>query len=293
MARTLRPLGGLLLALALQAATETESATQAPQRFVARADAVRVDVLVLRDRRLVQGLSPSDFEIRDNGVVQRIEGIEVEHLPLNLLCVFDTSSSVRGPRLAQLRDAGRALLARLQPGDRAALLSFANRVELLAPIGDDRSAMAAALDRMSGANRTSLRDAVFAGLALREADQGRTLLLLFSDGQDTASWLTRAQVIDTAKRTDVVAYAVAVRGASGRYGRFLDELTEETGGRVMIADSESDLGPTFVRILSEFRDRYVLTYQPAGVAGAGWHRLDVRLKGTRGTVVARRGYFSD
>src|SRR5206468_4123078 len=145
---------------------------------------------------------------------------------------------------------------------------------------------------------TSLRDAAFAGLALREADPGRTLLLIFSDGSDTSSWLKAPAVIEAAKRTDAVVYAVAIAEQRRletvkEAGKFLDNLTEETGGRVLFASSNSDLRATFTKTLAEFHDRYVLSYAPTGVSATGWHRLEVKLKGKRGKVTARRGYFAE
>jgi len=73
----------------------------------------------------------------------------------------------------------------------------------------------------------------------------------------------------------------------------LENVTEETGGRVLFASANSDLRVTFEKTLAEFRDRYVLSYVPTGVATSGWHRLEVKLKGKAGKVTARRGYFAE
>jgi VWFA-related protein len=190
--------------------------------------------------------------------------------------------------------------------DRVALLSFSTRVRLLSPLTSNRQQISAAFDTLEAHDATSLRDAAFAGLALRESDPGRTLLLIFSDGDDTSSWLTTPKVIETARRTDAVVYAVVVpsqrpfwtpQGATihtvKEAGKFLDSLTEETGGRVLFASSNSDLRANFTKTLAEFRDRYVLSYTPTGVSATGWHQLDVKLKGKRGKVTARRGYFAE
>jgi VWFA-related protein len=268
------------------------------ERFTSRAEAVRVDVLVTMGNKPVKGLGADAFEVLDSGVAQRVEQIEIERLPLNLVLVFDTSASVAGPRLQSLRDAGRALLDVLRDGDRVALVAFATRIRLLVPLTPARDPIRAGFDGLSGAGSTSLRDAAFAGLALREADPGRTLVLLFSDGADTSSWLTAAKVIEAAKRTDVVVYPVGFRRAAGRSlpnlpgpERFLESLARETGGRVMLAGGDADLRATFLDTLAEFRDRYVLSYNAVGVPSSGWHPIEVRLKGARGKVTARRGYF--
>jgi len=87
---------------------------------------------------------------------------------------------------------------------------------------------------------------------------------------------------------DPVVYAVAV-GRGGRHA-FLEDLTRSTGGRLFAIESTKDLRGTFVRVLDEFRRRYLLSYSPRGVAVSGWHRLGVRVPHRRVTVQARRGY---
>ena len=81
-------------------------------------------------------------------------------------------------------------------------------------------------------------------------------------------------------------------GATPRMA-FLHELTELTGGTLLDAGSTENLGATFERILDEFRQRYLISYTPAGVSRPGWHRLDVRVKGHVATVKARPGYLAD
>ena len=278
------------------------------QQFRSRTLGVRVDVLVTNGQQLVRGLEADDFELRDNGVVQSVSQIEIERIPLNLILVFDISTSVAGQRMRNLLRAGDALLDQLRAQDRVALLSFATRVRLLAPLTPSRQQIRGALLTLEAKGATSLRDAAFAGLALREDDPGRTLVLIFSDGDDTSSWLKMPAVLESAKRTDAVVYAVALPeeryvtsslfGRTGRVtyehaGKFLDRLTEETGGRVVFANSNSDIGATFMKALAEFRDRYVLSYSPTGVSPTGWHQLEVKLKNKSGKVTARRGYFAD
>src|SRR4051812_6034636 len=284
----------------------------AQQRFRSGTVGVRVDVLVARGQELVRGLDASDFELRDQGVLQNVSEIEVEQIPLNLILAFDTSGSVAGERMHSLVQAGQSLLDRLRSGDRVALLSFSTRVRLVAPLTSSRQQIDVAFATLGARGATSLRDAAFAALALREADPGRTLVLIFSDGTDTASWLRAADVIEAAKRTDSVVYAVAlaerrplVSISGGRVivhqdattvqeaGKFLEHLTAETGGRVLFANSNRDIRAAFTDTLAEFRDRYVLSYTPTGVSATGWHRLDVRLKEKSGKVPARRGYFAE
>jgi Ca-activated chloride channel homolog len=307
----------LQTACAVAAIIVGATVTIAAQKFRSGTIGVRVDVLVSRGQELVRGLNADDFEVRDEGVLQKVSQIEVEQIPLNLILAFDTSGSVAGERMHSLVQAGTALLEWLRPDDRVALLSFATRVRLLAPLTPSRQQIQGAFATLAAKGATSLRDAAFAALALRESDPGRTLVLIFSDGADTASWLHASAVIEAAKRTDAVVYAVAVteqryvyrltqRPGGGRAGitqamvipveeagKFLQHLTEETGGRVLFANSNKDLRAAFTQTLAEFRDRYVLSYTPTGVSPTGWHRLDVKLKVKTGKVTARRGYFAE
>src|SRR5438552_11472339 len=114
-------------------------------------------------------------------------------------------------------------------------------------------------------------------------------MFVFSDGLDTASWLAAQRVLDAAKRSDVVAYAVAVR--SPAKPEFLRDLTSLTGGKLFEVEKTEKLDSLFLGILEEFRQRYLVSYTPKGVAKEGWHKLDVRVR--RGsTVKARPGYQS-
>jgi VWFA-related protein len=127
------------------------------------------------------------------------------------------------------------------------------------------------------------------GMQVGASDAGRELLIVFSDGLDTASWLSADKVLDVAKRTDAVAYAVSVR--SRAKPEFLRDLVSFTGGRLFEVEKTDKLDSIFVDILQEFRRRYLISYAPRGVTKEGWHKLDVRVKGG-GTVKARPGYQS-
>jgi len=260
------------------------------QVFSARAEAVRVDVLVTDRRQLVRGLTPKDFEVFENGVPQTVDFATFEHLPVNVIVAFDMSGSVSGERLGQLQSASRMLLDRLKSGDRAGGLTFNHVVTVRASLTADLALARSALDHPDIQGETALVDASFSAMMIASGDSGRSLVIVFSDGVDTASWLTPDAVIDTAKRSDAVAYGVAAGTTTG--DPFLRRLSEQTGGSLLKIQSTKDLGATFVRILDEFRDRYVISYSPRGVTAGGWHRIEVRVKDRRYEVKARPGYLS-
>ncbi len=258
--------------------------------FSSRVEAVRVDVLVTDGGKPVRGLRAADFEVLDNGVRQTVDFVSAEQLPLNVVFTFDLSGSIVGERLANLREASHAVLDGLKADDQAALVTFNSAVLVGPGLTRDVRLVKAAIDRAEPTGNTSLVDASFAGLMLAEADVGRGLVIVFSDGVDTASWLGPKAALDVAKRSDAVVYAVSA-GLNSR-AEFLGDLTDQTGGRLFTIESTRDLSGVFLEVLDEFRQRYLLSYSPAGVSPGGWHPLTVRVKGRNATVRARPGYLA-
>lgn len=264
------------------------TATAQQPTFSSRVEAVRVDVLVKDRGQVVRGLGPQDFEVRDEGVLQDIDLVRLEQVPLNVILGLDVSQSVTGERLEHLLAASNTLLDRLNGDDRAALLTFSHAVRLRQELTGDIARVREALDAVEPIGQTSLVDGTSAAIALSGSDVGRSLLIVFSDGVDTSSFLSSDAVLQSARRADVVTYGVAVRSRISP--KFLRELGELTGGSVIEIESTKDLSQTFLRVLDEFRQRYLLSFTPRGVPTTGWHRLEVRVKGRRGTVSARAGY---
>lgn len=263
--------------------------------FRARVDAVRVDVLVTQGKRLVAGLTADDFEVLDNGVPQRVAVVTTTG-PVTVALVLDTSQSVEGDRLRGLIAASQRLVDMLRPGDVASLVTFSERLSLqVAPVGD-LAAMRTALADVRPRGVTAMWDALFAGVSLVSGGAGRSLVILLTDGGDNASWLTDAQVIDTVKRSDAVV-CVFIAGKTGTpmidWLAPLRTVAGESGGSVFTADWGTRLPQLLVSVLEEFRARYLLTFEPTGVRrDDGWHKLEVRLKGSKGRVQARPGYYA-
>ena len=284
------------------------------QTFRSGAEGVHVDALVLDGSRPVAGLRADDFELRDANVVQRIDTVAFEDVPLNVIFALDASESVQGEPLEHLKQAALAAIELLRGADQAAVLTFDDYVTLRADWTTDRATLSNAITAARSGGATALFDAAYAALTLRPPQPGRTLALVFSDGEDTASWLAGATAIDIARRNDAVVYAVELgqrRPWSPGYrldlhsgvqigptaakldlmDRFLPSLAQDTGGQVLNAARSDELRERFVRILTEFRTRYLITYSPQGVDKGGWHPIEVKLKNKKGKVTARRGYL--
>jgi Ca-activated chloride channel homolog len=279
----------LVLTASLLGATAVALEAQDPV-FSSKVEAVRVDVLVTDRDKAVVGLKPADFEVLDNGVRQQVDLVSFEQIPLNVVLALDMSESVSGDRLEQLRDASSGLLAALTTDDQAGLVTFTQRVVLGSRLTKDLDKVRQAMESpLYDAGETSIIDASFAAMMLGESDVGRGLVIVFSDGIDTASWLTDDSVLNTAKRSDVVVYAVSVQ--SRLKPEFLRELTAATGGRLYEIEKTANLSQVFLSVLEEFRHRYLISYTPTGVDRSGWHKLDVSIKGRKAVVKARPGYL--
>jgi Ca-activated chloride channel family protein len=286
----------------------------AAQTFRAGTDAVQVDVLVTRSGRPIPGLTAADFELRDSGVVQQIEAVAVEDVPVTLTLVLDVSESVEGQPLNHLRSAVDAAADALSASDRLALFTFSHHVELVAAPTGELGRVRSAARAVQAGGATALYDATFAALVMRERIAGRAVMLVFSDGDDTASWIDPRRVIAAAQRSDLVVYGVTLEYQMERqnleavarnrreeewflkepslYGRqYLALLAAESGGSVLVAERSDQLRETFLRVVNEFKSRYILTYTPRGVAPGGWHPIAVAMKGRRADVTARRGYL--
>ena len=290
MTRNCLAVFGVLFAMTI--AADSALAGRRPQEpmFASRVDTVRVDVSVRQGGRTVEGLAAADFEVLDNGVRQQVDFAALDQMPVNVVLALDMSGSVKGDRLAQLQEAGARLVDMLGPAERAAVVAFTELVAIRSAFTADKTTLLSALQQPVEGTDTALTDATHAALVLGGSRTGRPLVIVFSDGADTASFLSSELVLDTARRAGPVAYAVAsVRDGPND---FLDNLVRLTGGRRLEVSSFERLSDAFAEILSESRERYLLSYTPMGVPAGGWHEVLVRVPGRRAEVRARPGYLA-
>jgi VWFA-related protein len=293
---------GMGLGMALAATSPGRGQTPpAPPVFRSQVEAVYVDVFVTRSGQPVPGLGASDFELRDNGVTQRLELLSAESRPILAVLVFDTSSSMEGERLTALRSAGEAFLGGLRPADQAALVAFSEQITWLAEPTTDKVAVRRALAGLRAEGATSVFDALYAAITMSDRSV-RPLIVLFTDGEDNGSWLDERQLRAMVQRSNALVHVVgwrplpAVRSGSmvlvpSESEPALREIAEASGGRFWGADSPARLQVAFAAVADAMRHRYVLRYQASGQKREGWHRIDVRLRAGKGEVQVRRGYW--
>lgn len=281
--RVVLPLAWLLFCVA------TAPAAHAQATFSSKVDSVTLDVIVTAQGRPVLGLGAGDFEVRDNGVLQQASLLAAGSFPLDVVLALDTSSSLSGERLRTLEAASRDLVGAMRNEDRVALLTFNHAVARRQALTPDTAALTAAFDGVTPSGDTALIDAMYAAIAGADAGGRRTLLIVFSDGIDTASWLEPAAVIQAARQSGTVIYAVSTVEA-GQTPAVVRDVARASGGEVLNVDS-GRLQTVFLDILNDFRNRYLLSYTHRATPPPGWHKVDVRVKRRGAVVRTREGYF--
>jgi VWFA-related protein len=290
--------------LALTAAVLLCLAPTAAQQptFRVGVDLVRVDVSVTRNLEPVSDLTVDNFTVFDNGVKQKLERVIHEQVPLEAFLVLDVSGSVAGAQLERLKAAARGFVAGLTPQDKVALVTFSAKPTVRQPLTGDFEAFVRSLNEVTAEGQTALYDATAMALTMRKPADSRAVMVVFTDGGDNASNTSPKVVVQSVERSDAIVYGVSVsdRGPGPVFGAdglrsqfqvgFLRSLADTTGGRVLNAES-GRLEEAYGLILNDVRARYLITYYPDKVA-AGWHKLEVKLNGVKGNVLARRGYYA-
>ena len=255
--------------------------------FRSQTDSVLLDVLATDRSGVIQNLGAADIEVRDNGVLQALTLVSGDVAPLSVSLLLDTSGSLSPRELENLRRGASAVAMSLRPGDELRLATFSQHVVLHGLV--DTSTVARIFSRLEPLGETALHDALTVGFRLSERqDTKRPVVIAFSDGEDTASWMTRKNVDDAAKQSWAAFFAATPRGSAAP---IFSDLASLTGGTTLVLNAGfENLPESFLQILERVRQRYLLAFTPTSNA-AGWHELDVRVKKPNARVVARRGYL--
>jgi len=305
MTRRLSLPGPLCLA-ALAAIVAVAAVAIAQERPVFRTgvDLVRLDALVTDGSRPIGGLTAADFEVRDQGVMQKVQ-VATQAGDVSVALALDTSGSLEEGRLDGLVRAIEALMNLLAPADTVSLVTFSDRLVVRADSTRDITIVRAALQQAAPSGMTAVWDGLFAGLSLGRGGADRSLVLLFTDGLENASWLSEQQITESVKRSQAVIYAVRPPEPPGKVSvgqagyleparRRLQQVVGHSGGSVLDTDSDGRLPARFVGVLNEFRSRYLITYEPTGVGrDDGWHRVEVRVRGRQAKIQVRPGYYAN
>jgi VWFA-related protein len=264
-------------------------------QFSSRVNTVEVYVTVTdRDGRPVQGLSRADFALFEDEAPQTVSVFTAGETGLSVAVALDRSFSMAGERLTRMKQAAGQFLRALRRGDRSMLIGIGSTVDVLAPLSADRAGQIDTLTSLDAWGSTSLHDAVIQALDRIQAAPGRRALVLLSDGVDRYSQASATDVIDRARRGDVLAYPIAL--GKTRPPLFV-ELAAVTGGRSLQVSDPAKLAESLTSIAEELRQQYLLGYESTARAGGvssspQWHRLRVEVNRKNVTVRARPGYWT-
>jgi len=251
------------------------------------------------DGRLVPALEQKDFAIFDEDQPQEIVLFEYEIRPITVVLMLDSSISTTNVRHLIMGGAEQFLI-RMLPDDRARVGAFNDKIEILPTefIGD-RDALIGELDGLDFGNETRLFDAIAASLDALQGTQGRKVVIVLTDGQDSSSQTGWRDVLKQATAEDVMIYSIGleVEYFDGRRNRrtspdsSLKKLAQETGGGYFELAETDELGSTFSRVSQELHSQYVLGFAPSVLDGK-IHSLDVRIAGRGMTARARQSYVA-
>jgi Ca-activated chloride channel family protein len=286
------------------------TAEENPQAtFRSGVDLVTVSATVRDGKgRLVKTLTKKDFEILDRGEKRAISDFRSERAPLSLAVLFDISGSMDSKNMTAARFAAYHLISQLEDGrDEAGLFAFDSRLHEVAPFSVDTRALKGALGEVDPFGATSLHDAISAA-AERVATRPniRRAVVVLTDGVDTASRLTPAQVSAKAAAIDVPVYIIATvsplddpgsdhatpgakKQAPASIGT-IEDLSRWTGGALYYSSTSASAYQAARAVVDELRHLYLIAFEPG--SEPGWHPIEIRTSQKDFVVRTRGGYVA-
>jgi Ca-activated chloride channel family protein len=276
------------------------------QELTLRMDVRLVNVFVSvidQNGAIVSSLTREDFALAEDGRPQRIAVFErLSELPLNLTLAIDTSGSVHKDMAEEADAARRFAHALLRPQDQMSLMQFATEVRELTPFTNKASQIDHGLGQLRGEWATSLYDAICQASGHLGGKEGRRVLVLVSDGDDTASNASYGKAVEQALRNEVMIYSIIDVPIAASAGRDLGgehamiSLAEQTGGKSYYI-RDGGLDKAFARVSDDLRAQYLLGYYPKNQEpGRAFHRLQVTIPRAAVGVFSirhRTGYYTD
>jgi Ca-activated chloride channel family protein len=253
--------------------------------------------------RLVTGLEKEDFQVFENNNKQEIRSFASEDAPVSIGIVFDLSGSMSS-KLVRARESILQFIRTANPEDEFFVIGFNDRPELIEDFTNSVEDIEARLATVRSGHRTALLDAIYYGVAkMKDARHQRRALLVVSDGGDNRSRYTEGEVRAQVREADVEMYAIGIfdpyaATPEERNGPILlNELAEETGGRLFRVDDIAEMGDIAEKVSTELRNQYVIGYKPKDLNRDGkWRKVKVKINPPQGlpplTVHARTGYYA-
>jgi Ca-activated chloride channel family protein len=253
--------------------------------------------------RLVTGLDKEDFFVYDNNALQKIKTFSCDDAPVSIGIIMDLSGSMSN-KVVRARDSIVEFMKTANPQDEFFVIGFNDRPELIEDFTGSVEDIQARLMSIHPGHRTALLDAIYFGMSkMKQAKYERKALLVVSDGGDNRSRYTEGEVRSQVREGDVQIYSIGIfdpyaATTEEKLGPgLLQEISEETGGRLFKVDDLADMADMAIKISIELRNEYVIGYNPIDAKRDGkWRKLKVKLVPPQGlpplTVHARTGYYA-
>jgi VWFA-related protein len=243
--------------------------------------------------RPLDGLSGADFLVFEDGQQQELRRFEtVANLPIHAGIVLDTSSSMESKVDEAVKAALRFFATVLEPKDRAAVITFADKPVIAVPFTNSPGVLAGGLTNVRADGETALWDALAFSLHYFSGLGGKRCLIVLTDGEDVSSRYRMEDVLDFAKRTGVAIYPVAI-GLSAKQFQArsgLQRFADATGGRLFEVSSALELARIYDEVEKELRSQYLLVYQ-SPQSGEKYREIEVKVRRPGAEAKAMRGYY--
>ena len=288
-----------ILGAALAAAMSISLVAQQPPTFKGGTQVVSIFATVTDpQKRLVSNLTQEDFSIFDNEKPQPVVYFDNSIHPINVVVMLDTSGSMT-LTIDLLKQAAEQFLIRLLPDDKARVGAFNDKIQFNAKWSNNRDQLITDVKDLDYGNGTRLWDAVGASLDELKGIDGRKVILVFTDGDDTESRMRLGTVIDRARAEEVMIYAIGLESiyfngqqkVRTRPDGGLRKIADETGGGYFELTKASELASTFTKVAQELHSQYVIGFAPAQLDNKV-HKLAVKMKQPGMTAQARRSYLA-
>jgi Ca-activated chloride channel family protein len=285
------------IALALQASASLQA--QSPT-FRSGTRVVSIFATVTdAQKRLVPDLTQDEFEIYDNEKLQPIVLFENRIQPISVVVMLDTSLSLTGS-MKLLQEAAEQFVLRLLPDDKAKVGAFNDKIEVSAKFSNNRDGLISDIKDLDFGNGTRLWDGLVTGLDELKGLDGRRVVLVFTDGDDTSSRASFGDVVDRARAEEVMIYAIGLesrffdgqRTVRTRPDSGLKKLADETGGGYFELKESAELSSTFTKVAQELHSQYALAFEATRLDGKV-HKLAVKMKQPGMIARARRSYLAE
>jgi Ca-activated chloride channel homolog len=287
------------VAAALAAAGSAVLVAQQPT-FRAGTQVVSLFVTVADiQKRLIPDLTQDDFQVLDNEKPQPLAYFDNSIHPINVVVMLDTSGSMT-LTIDLLKQAAEQFVIRLLPEDKARIGAFNDKIQINAKWSNNRDQLVTDIKDLDYGNGTRLWDAVGAALDELKPIDGRRVILVFTDGDDTESRsMNLGRVIDRARTDEVMIYAIGLESdyfngqsrVRSKPDSGLRKVADETGGGYFELKKTSELAPTFTKVAQELHSQYVIGFTPTQLDNRV-HKLAVKMKQPGMTARARRSYLA-